>query len=128
MKKETKVWVAYAEENHHAAQLLLDNHLYNACLQNIQQAIEKYLKAILIEHSVNLLKTHSVRDLSNELKKINVLIELTEDEIDLIDSIYIPSKYPAFSVLPEYSPSAEDCAKFMELSNKIQSFINKQLN
>ena len=43
MKKETKRWLEYANENLQSAEILLDSHLYNPTLQNIQQTIEKYL-------------------------------------------------------------------------------------
>ena len=49
MKDETRVWLVYAEENLEAAHLLLKQHLYNPCLQNVQQCIEKGLKALLLE-------------------------------------------------------------------------------
>jgi len=47
MKDETKKWLDYADENLRSAKLLLDNKLFNPCLQNVQQAVEKMLKAIL---------------------------------------------------------------------------------
>ena len=60
MKKETETWLSYAEENFKSAEILLDSDLFNPCLQNIQQFIEKYLKAILIENSKKIKKTHSI--------------------------------------------------------------------
>lgn len=36
MKDETRVWLRYAEENQEAARLLLEQKLYNPCLQNIK--------------------------------------------------------------------------------------------
>lgn len=41
MKDETRVWLRYAEENLEAARLLLHQNLYNPCLQNVQQCVEK---------------------------------------------------------------------------------------
>ena len=52
MKDETKLWLDYAEENYKSAQILLESHLYNSTLQNIQQSIEKDLKALFIEHGI----------------------------------------------------------------------------
>jgi len=48
MKDETKTWLQYADENFEAAKMLLDGGLFNPCLQNIQQSIEKLLKALLV--------------------------------------------------------------------------------
>jgi HEPN domain-containing protein len=38
MKNETRAWLDYADENLKSAEVLLRNGLFNACLQNIQQA------------------------------------------------------------------------------------------
>lgn len=57
MKDETRTWLGYAEENLQSARLLLENHLWNPCLQNAQQAVEKYLKALLNEYAIPLKRT-----------------------------------------------------------------------
>lgn len=46
MKDETKIWLKYSRENLRSAGLLLESGLFNPCLQNIQQAVEKGLKAV----------------------------------------------------------------------------------
>jgi hypothetical protein len=48
MKSETKIWLDYAEENLKSSKILLDNKLYNPSLQNVQQSVEKALKAIVV--------------------------------------------------------------------------------
>ena len=60
MKKETKLWISYAEENLKSAKILYKSYLFNVCLQNIQQAIEKYLKSILIENNIKIRRTHQI--------------------------------------------------------------------
>lgn len=57
MKKETVLWLSYASENLEVAQLLLKSQYFNPCLQNVQQAIEKVLKAALIERGIGLMKS-----------------------------------------------------------------------
>jgi HEPN domain-containing protein len=64
MKDETKTWLQYADENFESAKMLLDGGLFNPCLQNIQQSIEKLLKALLVEFSLKFMKTHSVNPTS----------------------------------------------------------------
>ena len=49
MKDDAGLWLKYAMENMAAAKLLLARKLYNPCLQNVQQSIEKALKALLLE-------------------------------------------------------------------------------
>jgi len=57
MKDETKVWLKYSRENLRSAGLLLESGLFNPCLQNVQQAVEKGLKALIVESSLKLKKT-----------------------------------------------------------------------
>ena len=52
MKDETQTWLKYANENLRSAKLLLESNLFNPCLQNIQQAVEKWLKALIVESSL----------------------------------------------------------------------------
>jgi HEPN domain-containing protein len=63
MKDQTKKWLEYAEENLRSAKVLLDNELFNPCLQNVQQAVEKMLKALLVESGIKIKKTHSINEL-----------------------------------------------------------------
>lgn len=57
MKDESKIWLSYAKENLLAAQFLSTQSLYNPCLQNVQQSIEKGLKALLLEKGCSPRKT-----------------------------------------------------------------------
>lgn len=101
MKDETRLWLSYAEENFEMARLALERGYLNACLQNAQQAVEKSLKALLVELQGEFPKTHSIRELVRAAAAEKAPVEITAEECDLLDSIYIPSKYPVFGVLPE---------------------------
>ncbi len=63
MKDETKLWLKYSEEKLQSAKILFKNRLFNPCLQNVQQCVEKALKAILTEKLVALKKTHDILEL-----------------------------------------------------------------
>lgn len=116
MKDETKIWLDYSKENLKSSKVLLENRLYNPCLQNIQQCVEKAIKAILIEKSIKLKKTHSINELRNILDENGLDIELSEDDCDFLDSIYLPSKYPMVSVLPFYEPDEEICQRGIKIA------------
>lgn len=124
MKDETRHWIQYAEENLEAAKVLLQSRLYNPCLQNIQQASEKYLKALCVEFSVGLKKTHNIHELIILLKKVGKDTVISEDECDLLDSIYLPSKYPLGSVLPDFDPCEKICVRCMKIASKIKDYIS----
>jgi len=50
MKDETKIWLNYSKENLEASKILMESGLFNPCLQNVQQCVEKSQKALLIEN------------------------------------------------------------------------------
>lgn len=104
MQEETKNWLKYAEENLDAARVLLNSELFNPCLHNVQQCIEKALKSIIIEKNIPFKKTHNIFELKIILYKNGIAIEMSDDDCDFLDSIYLPTKYPVGSALPFYYP------------------------
>ncbi len=127
MKDETKIWMKYADENLKSARLLLDGSLFNACLQNIQQSVEKSLKALLVEFSIKLIKTHSIGKLTAALAEHDVDVDITEDECDLLDTIYLPSKYPLGGVIPDFEPDADICRQCLSISKKVIKSVKGHL-
>jgi HEPN domain-containing protein len=128
MKDETKTWMKYADENLKSAKLLLDGSLFNACLQNIQQSVEKSLKALLVEFSIKLIKTHSIGKLMAALAEHDVDVDITEDECDLLDTIYLPSKYPLGGVIPDFEPDADICRQCLSISEKVIKSVKGHLS
>jgi HEPN domain-containing protein len=123
MKDETKRWLDYADENLRSAKLLLDNKLFNPCLQNVQQAVEKMLKAILAELAIKIKRTHSINELVAILAENHLNVDITEDEQDLFDSIYLPSKYPLGSVLPDFEPDRQICKRCIAVAERVRSSV-----
>jgi len=120
MKDETKMWLDYAAENLSSARILLNSNLFNPCLQNVQQSVEKLLKSLFAEFSYKLIKTHSIAKLRQVLKEQSLFIDISEDDCDLLDTIYLPSKYPIGSVIPDYEPDAEICGQCIEIAEKVE--------
>ena len=128
MKDETKKWLEYADENLRSARLLLDSELFNPCLQNVQQAVEKMLKALLVESTKKIKKTHSINELMNILDKHGLNVDMTEDDCDLLDSIYLPSKYPLGSILPDFEPDLQTCRKCVALAERVWDSVTSLLS
>ena len=119
MQEETKRWIAYAEENYEAAKILLESEFFNPCLHNVQQAIEKALKSLFIERIIPFKKTHNILELKTILENNGVMIDLTEDECDFLDSIYLPTKYPIGSALPLFYPDKVICKNSILLADRV---------
>lgn len=127
MKDETKMWLDYAAENLSSARILLNSSLFNPCLQNVQQSVEKLLKSLFAEFSYKLIKTHSIAKLRQVLKEQGLFIDISEDDCDLLDTIYLPSKYPIGSVIPDYEPDAEICGQCIEIAEQVEQSVIKIL-
>ena len=125
MRDETKIWLEYANENLASAQVLLDHGLFNPCLQNAQQAVEKMLKALLIESGGKARRTHSIAELITVLAQAGWNTGVTDDEADLLDSIYLPSKYPLGSVLPDFEPDREICARCIDIASRLRESVTR---
>lgn len=127
MKDETKEWLNYADENLKSAKILLESGIYNPTLQNVQQAVEKMLKALCVEFSLKFKKTHSINELEAILAKNGLKVGLSPEDRDLLDSIYLPSKYPLTSVLPDFEPDANICRKCITIAEVLRRTIDKIL-
>lgn len=127
MKDETKKWLEYADENLKSAKVLLDNKLFNPCLQNAQQAVEKTLKALLVEFSIKFKKTHSTNELAMMLAENHLDIKLAEEERELLDSIYLPSKYPLGSILPGFEPDEHICKNCIAIAERVRESVLRLL-
>ncbi len=127
MKDDTKSWLEYADENLASAKVLLDSSLFNPCLQNAQQAVEKMLKAVLVESSIKFKKTHSIDELVRVLAENKLNLDLAEEERELLDSIYLPSKYPFGGVLPDFEPDRKICEKCIAIAERVKQFVPAML-
>ncbi len=116
MSDEASVWLQYARENLQVAQMTLESGLLNPCLQNAQQAVEKALKAILAHRNMPLRRTHSIRELERDLRKDGLETDLSEEDCELLDSIYVSSQYPLDSVLPYSRPDLATSQRCVELA------------
>jgi HEPN domain-containing protein len=128
MKEQTKTWLEYADENLRSAKILLESDLYNPCLQNVQQAVEKMLKALLAESAIKIRKTHSINELVTILAENGVRVNIEEDGRDLIDSIYLPSKYPVGGVLPDFEPDMQTCRQCVAIAEHLRESIQGLLS
>ena len=127
MKDETKTWLKYSKENLESAKVLFQSKLFNPCLQNIQQSVEKALKAVLIENEFSLKKTHDILELKVILHKNEIAVDVSDNECDFLNSIYLPSKYPLGSVIPDFEPDEDICLKGLSIVENALNSVSKIL-
>ncbi len=127
MKDETRLWLAYANENLQIARLSLERDYLNASLQNSQQAVEKALKAALVERKGEFPRSHNIRELARLSADTEGFWGLSSEECDLLDSIYIPSKYPVFGVLPEHFADREVCSRCVAIAERTLEQVRTRL-
>ena len=79
-----------------------------------QQAIEKSLKALIEYKKLPMAKTHNLEKL---YKKLDNMIELDYDRLELINESYIDSRYPGdMGLLPYGKPTLEDAKGFYDFA------------
>jgi len=127
MNAEWHLWLDYAEENGRVADLCFESGLFNAALQNVQQAVEKTLKALCLASGLSVKKTHNIRELLADLQRVGVKLDFVEEDIDLLDSIYLPSKYPLGSALPDFNPDISLARRCLILMKKISDEVRKDI-
>jgi HEPN domain-containing protein len=125
---DARLWLCYARENLQVAQLALGARLLNPCLQNVQQAIEKSLKAMIVSRGQDARRTHSTVELAAQLRKIGLAPDLRDEENELIDSIFRPSRYPPDSALPNSMPDEAMCRDLVMVAERVVAWAERLLN
>ena len=101
----------------------MESQLFNPCLQNVQQSVEKSLKALLIENSIKLLKSHNISELNNKLSDNGFKVNIRQEDCELLDSIYLPTKYPLGSILPYFEPDLDICKQAIIIADNVFDYV-----
>ena len=120
MSADAEAWLRFASENLDAAKVCLDSALLNPCLHNTQQAVEKALKALLLLHAREMpRRTHSITWLHNALEARGIADGLDPESCSLLDAVYMPSKYPLGSVLPDFQPDITIATRCVAIAQNV---------
>lgn len=93
MKEEAKLWFDLAEEDWENALLLWKNSRYGLTVFSCQQAVEKILKAYIVEYKYKVPpKTHRIEDLI-EISGLN-LSEIENPQVIELSKAYIRVRHP----------------------------------
>lgn len=125
MRKETEEWIKIAREDLQSAEYLFEKSLYRMVCYHAQQAVEKLLKALLIEHEIDIPRIHNLLDLNNAAKKLGYNAPLTDEDAVYLNSIY-RSRYPLDTgLLPWGEPNDKDAAKALGIAKNISIWFTE---
>jgi len=130
MKKLTEDWITFADKDLQAAEVIIkeDFPLTNIVVFLCQQTIEKYLKAFLVENDIPIIKTHDLVKLNGIVLKIKDL-GIDRDKLDIINVIYVESRYPSeLGLMPDGMPANKQAKEFIEFAKEIKTIINNELS
>jgi len=79
------------------------------------------LKAIIEEHGMQVPKIHSVVRLFGIItENLELGFEIDEDALNLVDDIYIDTRYPSgLGLLPTGFPSQEEANEVLKIAKKV---------
>lgn len=120
-------WLRFAQDDWRLA-IFLQNETSQFCSAicfHAQQYVEKILKGVLEGAGEIPPRTHDINALVKRLEKLNIRIPLTEDEILLLSSLYIDTRYPPdISLMPNGAPEERDAEIALGAAKKIQNWIH----
>jgi HEPN domain-containing protein/predicted nucleotidyltransferase len=119
MKESAKQWVSQAAEDLAMAKYLLQGRYYRGACYHGQQAVEKTLKAALVQKGWELEKIHSVERLVAISRQYGFELDLNEEDAVLLDSIY-RGRYPAEEgLLPSGEPGQTDAERVVRVAGQV---------
>lgn len=121
MKKITKKWLEFANNDLQSAKVLLDSKAYENAIWHCHQAVEKTIKAIVVEKEIRLRKTHDLIGLVNDAK-INLSKSLSEF-IDDLNPYYNPIRYPDAALESKLSYNHQITKEIFQKSKEVIKWL-----
>ena len=124
MKDSIKQWLNHSREDLESAKYLFQGRFFRSACYHSQQAIEKSLKAILLKKGWELEKIHNIERLKEIGVEYGIKLNVSDEDIIFIDSIY-RGRYPGEEgLLPLGEPNEEDAIKAISIADDIINEIN----
>jgi HEPN domain-containing protein len=118
MNPLTREWIEKAEGDFTIAERELRARkapVYDAVCFHAQQCAEKYIKAVLQEHTQRIPKTHHFAELLPLVLKIDPTFELLRADLDMLEDYGVDFRYPGASATKEDAKSAHRAARAVRL-------------
>lgn len=125
MKKETKLWLDYAEDDLKSMEVMWNAHRYGPTAFYCQQTVEKIMKAAIIEFENQ--RPQKIHDLFllEEKAKLN-LPKKWEKTLKLLTRHYYTVRYP--DLTKKYTGSRKKMEPIVKETKEIYQWILKKFN
>ncbi len=124
MKDEVKNWIKQAQSDLESAEKTLEIKKFYVSAFLSQQAVEKALKAYIINEKGELIKTHSVSKLSREAKVPKEFLA----KISNLEPIYQETRYPDVSAkIPAEEFEEQDAVELYNIAEEVLQWVEKNL-
>lgn len=133
MKKlapEVKEWTDFAAEDLRAAEVLLNEKIYNQSAFHSQQCAEKALKAFLLQRSVRFPRIHDLNELLEKtIRAGGVALMGFREKIGDLNLFYTPTRYPDATLgsLPDRLPNERDSRGALKTAKDLFRRILKEI-
>ncbi len=87
-------WIKFAKKDWHRVKVMLNDEDAEAAGYFLQQALEKYLKAFLLQQGWKLKKIHTLYTLLDDAVKYNSDLESFRDLCERVSGYYLGERYP----------------------------------
>ena len=122
-------WIDLARKNLETAKLLVrENHYTEIIAIEIQQSIEKMLKAILAYHGIRIPKLHDIVELQKQCSEHINLTGVKIDDLIEINDYYESERYPGpkFNI-PTMNEIKKNIIVAESIFKQVSDFINKNI-
>ena len=128
MKDAVKEWMQQAEDEYQMSAYLLQGSFFKGACYHAQQSVEKAVKALLLNKGWDLERTHNLERLMPIAETYKIRINLSEQDIIFLDSIY-RGRYPLEAgLLPIGDPSGSDARRAVEIANQVLGEAKSSIN
>lgn len=130
MKAITIEWLKSARDDLMIIEMIIgEGSLAQQPAFHAQQAIEKSFKAIIEEHELKFIKTHSFETLKSQIRDVFNL-EMDLNLLKELDQLYIDARYPGdLGLLPNGKPGKSEALIFqktaIDVVEKVNGFLNE---
>lgn len=129
MKPAAQEWLELARKDLRAATVLgSDPSLTAVVAFHCQQAVEKAFKAVIEEKALSLQRTHDLQRLLGIICQL-VAIEIDADQLDILNQVYISSRYPMdLGILPTGQPTAGEAQQMLVFAEEVLDRVGSLLD